>query len=349
MYDLKEVNRISKNLSLRLSPERKYKPNCCCSTCCCHPCKCCLICHCLPCRCCHDCHLYPCCCYHYVPRFKNYSPIKTCNDFEDDIIKKPNEIPKPLRTSSLDIRYKNHNSDYKPRNFDIKVYNTNAYEQVQFNEFLKKLMEVESKIENAKIALALQTDFNCEDAFRIFELNDRGYLEKEDIKYGLSTIGINPNDHELRLFMNRFDLQKQDAINYADFFDILVPFEKEYRTMVENRPPNSCCPSGSPDIFSYGTVFIIKDLFNLLINAEKQINEMRRGFGTLRLKLRHLFGLVDEDKKGYFLNEDLVNYLKRENIFSKGKDADLLYIRLDKNRNGKIDFSELEDEVKTVY
>ena len=31
------------------------------------------------------------------------------------------------------------------------------------------------------------------------------------------------------------------------------------------------------------------------------------------------------------------------------KDADLLFIRLDKNRNGKIDFREVEDEVQTLY
>ena len=49
------------------------------------------------------------------------------------------------------------------------------------------------------------------------------------------------------------------------------------------------------------------------------------------------------------MNQDLVDYLKRENIFSRNKDADLLYIRLDKNRNGKIEYSEIEDEIKTLY
>ena len=34
---------------------------------------------------------------------------------------------------------------------------------------------------------------------------------------------------------------------------------------------------------------------------------------------------------------------------SSNKDADLLFIRLDKNRNGKIDFREVDDEVQTLY
>ena len=42
-------------------------------------------------------------------------------------------------------------------------------------------------------------------------------------------------------------------------------------------------------------------------------------------------------------------YLQRENLLSTNKDADLLFIRLDKNRNGKIDYREVDDEVQTLY
>ena len=31
------------------------------------------------------------------------------------------------------------------------------------------------------------------------------------------------------------------------------------------------------------------------------------------------------------------------------KDADLLFIRLDKNRDGKVDYCEFEDELQTQY
>lgn len=108
----------------------------------------------------------------------------------------------------------------------------------------------ESQIEEAKVSLALRPDFNCEDAFRIFELNGRGFINECDLKCGLNLIGVFPTDHEVRLLMKRFDLQKQGVLNYADFFDMVVPFEKEYRTLVENRCPNSCCPCRCPDAFA---------------------------------------------------------------------------------------------------
>ena len=102
----------------------------------------------------------------------------------------------------------------------------NNYDQNQFNDFLKKLMDVESEIEDVKTNLASNPDFNCEDAFRMFETDDKGYLTGEDIKNGLNLIGLNPTDQEIRLLLKRFDLQKNGNLNYADFFDIVVPFEK---------------------------------------------------------------------------------------------------------------------------
>ena len=359
MYDSQEISRVSQNLSLRLSPERKYSPkNMICRICCCAPCQCCAICHCLPCRCCHLCHCCPCRCIIHSPlRYRTNSPLRNSPSPISDSLKKtysPNRFggsssfmgSTNFRTYNSPTRLRNYNTNL---NYNSNNYNYNDYEQRQFNDLLKKLMSVESQIERIKINLALNPDFNCEDAFRLFELDGRGYLDKEDLKCGLNLIGVCPTDHELRLFMNRFDLQKQGGINYADFFDIVVPFEKEYRNMVEERLPNSCCACRSPDVFSFKTISTLKDLFNYIIDSENQINNLRRTLGTLKIKLRDIFGLLDYLRRGYFTNSDLLVYLQKQCLMTTNKDADLLFIRLDKNRNGKIDFREVEDEVQTLY
>jgi len=238
-------------------------------------------------------------------------------------------------------------------NFDTKYKNSKKkyieHEQKQFNDFLKKLMMIEGEIEKLKIDLCSNPDFNCEDAFRIFELEGRGYLDKDDLKYGLNLLDIYPTDHELRLLMKRFDLQKQGGISFADFFDIVVPFEKDYRSMVEDRLPRSCCPCRCLDVFSISTICTLKDLFKLLIATENEINDIRRSLAILRIKLKDVFELIDYLKIGYFNNKDLVDYFQKENIYYNPKDLDLLFIRLDKNRNGKIDYKEIEDELQTLY
>ena len=222
-YDSQEISKVSQNLSLRLSPERKYAPRNDYSPCCYSPSRCCTICHYVTCRCCNLCHCFPCKCYvHCSPvRYCSpfYSPCRVLSPVKSSI-RKPNS---PTRFGSFSTNNSSYNSPSRLRNQN----NYNAYEEGQFNDFLRKLMNVESQIENAKISLALNPDFNCEDAFRLFECNGRGFLDQNDLKCGLNLIGVCPTEQEVRLLMKRFDLQNTGTLNYADFFDMLVPFEKE--------------------------------------------------------------------------------------------------------------------------
>ena len=48
-------------------------------------------------------------------------------------------------------------------------------------------------------------------------------------------------------------------------------------------------------------------------------------------------------------NNDLIVYLQKNLLFISDKLADLLFIRLDKNRNGNVFYREVEDELQTVY
>ena len=149
--------------------------------------------------------------------------------------------------------------------------------------------------------------------------------------------------------MKRYDLQKNCSLNFSDFFDMIVPFEKDYRNMVENRSPNTYCPNNCPDVFMFGTRMALKNVFNALIDYENKLNCMRRNYTTLRLKLRDIFNLIDPCCTGAFKSEDLDNYLKKKCLFRNPKDEDLLFIRLDKNRDGKVDYCEFEDELQPQY
>ena len=338
---MQEVGKVSQNLSLRLSPDRKYSPKYnTCHTCFYNPCRCCTICHNLPCRCCNLCRCCPCKCNLHCPPFRCCSPC--CS---------PCRFHSPFRAKSPNAPFlkKRNNPNYNSPPRSKQQNNYNSYEEKQFDDFLKKLMDIECRIEATKINLASNPDFNCEDAFRIFECNGRGFLDENDLKCGLSLIGICPTDQEIRLLMKRFDLENQGTINYADFFDMLVPFEKKNRNMVENRIPNSCCPCRCPNVFCPSTICDLRNLFNLILNSENDINNNRKLFGNLRLKIGDILGLLDYLRRGYFTNSDLIVYLQNKRLFSSNKDADLLFIRLDKYRNGKVDYKNVVDELQPIY
>ena len=231
-----------------------------------------------------------------------------------------------------------------------KPYNPDEYEENQFNDFLKDLMLAESDIEKIKIELVKCVDFNIEDCFSIFEQKENNnVLYPEEIKCGLKLLGVFLSDFELKLFFNRFDLMKKGYINYSNFFDIFIPFSKTYRSLSEKKEPNSCCNCQCPEVFSNSTLSILKNLFDAIIKYENKFNVMRRGFTTLNLKLKKIFGKIDMGKCGYFSHDDLVVYMEKNRIFTNDKELDLLFIRLDKNRNGKIDYKEIYDETHPIY
>ena len=282
---------------------------------------------------------------------RKYAPIQVelCNNC--------NQIP--CICGQLNRKENNNNynnSEINLNNFNINTNNNlqnntnlNEFEKNQFNDFLKMLMKAETEIEQRKIDLSLNPDFNCEDAFRIFEKNGRGFLTKDDLKYGLYLLGINTSDFIINLLFKRFDLQKEDEINYADFFDILIPFEKKFRNDVEQRPPRSFCAINNIEIFSEKTIICLRNVLNLIINLENEINEMRKGFSILIRRIKDIFKMFDLQGLGFFNFKDFIRYLKDNDMLDESLNVDLLFIRLDKNRNGKIDFTEIADEIEALY
>ena len=254
-------------------------------------------------------------------------------------------IPSNMNSNRLNSNFELPN--YNNSSINLKSQNNlSSFEKKQFNDFLRMLMEGEKEIEINKIDLALKSDFNCEDAFRIFEKDGQGYITKDDLKYGFNSLGLSMNDNDINLFMKRFDLKKKNNINYQEFFDILVPFDSEYRNIVELRLPISNCPYSSLNVFSVDTIIYLKKVFLSIIDFENKVNNMRKNLYGLSLKIKDIFELFDLENKGYFTYDDYILYLNKNSLMEENLKADLLFIRLDKNRNGNIENYEIYDEIK---
>jgi len=252
----------------------------------------------------------------------------------------PNSIKKSQSQKSLD-------KSQTGKNRKRGVFESAPYKEEleQFVEFLGFLMNVEGTIEDFKIELARREDFNFEDLFRIFEVDGKGYIEPEDLKQGLKLLGLDPSDFDIKLLMKRFDLNQQGLLTYSDFFDMVVSFEKRLRNTVQVRPPNSCCPCKSPDIFECDTLIQIKYLFKLIIDCEREINKRRANFDSLRSKFADVVQFLDYSRRGVINRSDLKLYLTQFNKYNTSKECDLLFIRLDKLRRGEVGIDQIEDEL----
>ena len=51
----------------------------------------------------------------------------------------------------------------------------------------------------------MRSDFNLYDAFRMVDLNANGYVTMDELKKGLSDLGVYASYDELELFIKRYD------------------------------------------------------------------------------------------------------------------------------------------------
>ena len=278
--------------------------------------------------------------------------LNSINKYETSFDNNNKEIERKIISKGLAIRT-SPRRNYNPIEINLNKndnLNLNIKEKNQFNDFLKLLMSAESQIEEAKIELAKKEDFSCADAFKIFVKDNNDYISKDDLKYGLFLLDLNVDDFIINLLFKRFDLNKKDELSYADFFDMLIPFEKIYRDNIEQKTQKSFSCEQSLNLISNETKEIIKNVFNIIINYEVEINEKRKDLLILKRKLKDIFYLFDKKDIGFFGFEEFKKYIEENKLINdKNLNGDLLFIRFDKNRNGKIIFEELSDEFEALY
>ena len=169
-----------------------------------------------------------------------------------------------------------------------------------------KLVDVE--LEFKKQQLSEFEDFNCEDVFRIFEINGKGCILPQELKKGFELLNIPEiSDFDIRLFMKRFDLQNKGKIIFADFFDIIVPFEVESRNKVEGRKPNSSSPQ-NVDVFSNDAKYKLRDILKTIFLRENEIDVSRKKYDSLILGITKIFNDIVCKRKGYFGINDFIMY-----------------------------------------
>ena len=274
-----------------------------------------------------------------IPRLQNYIfNTENIKNFPKKISTTLSLRLSPIRKGRNEIN-NNNNSQIINNN-----KNNNSFYQREFNEYdllnlLENIIEIELEIEKEKIKISKKKDYNIEDIFSFFESNltENNILSKEDLLNGFNNLNLDFNLEDLNIILFRFDLKNLGGLSYSDFFDMLVPFDKKIRDEVENR-------------FSFGlsneTLENIRNLFILILTSEKKINDMKNYIKSLyNVNIPFIFNNYISFNNIFANDFQMESYLKKNGIFINQKGADLLFIRLDKNRDGKFTLDDFLREV----
>ena len=212
-------------------------------------------------------------------------------------------------------------------------------------EFYFLLIEVEKLIETEKIELSQKSDFNIDDALNIFQKGNSEYITGEELKNGLHNLGVIVNNNEVELLMKKYCTNEDYILDNSDFFDMLVPFDKNYREIIENRKPLPYMKNNKI-IFSDLTRESLVNFFKIIISCEITIEKKRQYLKeNYNINFKNFYNKIDTENKGFIFINDFISFFNRLNPDIEEKYIYLLFLRLDRKKNGMIEQIDLINEI----
>jgi len=261
------------------------------------------------------------------------SPLRQSNDLNTSL----------SRSYNRDLNRSYNNEFFKSSLRDSVSTKFNTYEEELFLEYLKDTLSNERELERLKCDLTLKADFNLGDLYKIFELNRLGYLTAGDIKYGMNLFSVFPSMDEINLLIKRYD--GSNTVSSYAFNDMFLPVEREYNRVLKNRICLDYHVKCSPEVFSFESRYAITNFLKALINVENNAEMWREKFYSIKtFYAKLIYDKIDILGKNYITSDDLTRNFKINSVFYSLKDIDLLFFKLDKNRDNRISYSEFINE-----
>ena len=203
---------------------------------------------------------------------------------------------------------------------------------------LSDFITQDSKIEDTKESLAFCTDANLQDLFAFFDYSQTSYISPIDLCESLKELNVYLSINELKMLFNRYDKNADGKLDYEEFCDMILPRKYSIAKLMNERyPPNYFMG------FTKDTQHNIVELFTGIISAEKSNERYRKllhNFSTF-----DLFNLIKPKVSNGIHKEDLDLFMNENGRYLTLFESELLFMRLDKDNDGVICYSEFLGEV----
>lgn len=219
-------------------------------------------------------------------------------------------------------------------------------EQDELVETLRDFIDLDKELERAKQSLALRTDFTLYDGFRVFDYDNNGYANLDDIIEAFEVFRIYPTREEARLFMTRYDTYKNNRLNYAEVCDVFMPTNESSANALRQR--SAKYPNGyyrRLDEFSASTHEALTRVLKLHLEVELNAEALRQKHEeSANFRYDDAFTTLNKWGDDYLTTEDFAEIFKKYGFYPTKAELDILINRFDKDRDGKVSYDEFFEE-----
>ena len=209
---------------------------------------------------------------------------------------------------------------------------------------LREHINLERELENAKINLVRTSDFNVFDAFRIFDMDSRGWISLTDLRVGLNEIGVYPDHEELSLFFKRYDKDEDCRLRFSEFSEAFIPLDAYYANLLNRRHSNDVRGRfySRDDCFLNSTKMEFKSIWRTHLKVEAFSESLRQ-----RLSKRPGFNIIeafnscDLNEDGTITRDELRRLIESRGFYVSEKEVSSLIEKIDKDKDGRISYHEV--------
>lgn len=203
------------------------------------------------------------------------------------------------------------------------------------------------EVEDAKILLASQPDFNLMDAFQMIDVNSKGWITAPELTEALSDYGSFPHKNDVYLFVRRYDRDSDGRLLYSDFCDAFTPKDLHAANTMSRRQAyhlhHGYCRE---HYFVRETRDLFMRTFRTHFNCEESAELLRKRLSRRpKFSVHDAFTTVDADKNGYITREEFKKLLNESKVYVTDKELQSLVDRYDKNADGRVSYSEFMEEL----
>lgn len=252
-----------------------------------------------------------------------------------------------------------HQSTYTPKALKNLTYttpelqyNTNPLTTILLNQendlvsCIRSQIDLSRQLEYIRVTLSTLPDFNLVDGFRQFDTKGRTYITSSDIEEMLEKSDVKLHADEVLLLIKHYSSFKDNKLRFHDWNRMICSRENEYSMLLKNRNTYSSNPRKLPIPFSDETQRVFLEVIKSLLHQEVECERMRQELDRKPLfNLKESFGILDSDMDGFVSVDEVLRVISLHKVHACAKDLDCVMERFDKNRDGRVSYSEFLEEL----
>jgi Ca2+-binding EF-hand superfamily protein len=218
-------------------------------------------------------------------------------------------------------------------------------------KYFKDVIELEINLEGNKERFSLQPDVTVSNLYKIFDKEFCGSISMFQMRDNLLGLDVFVNIDEVKLLFKRYNSSNsgkfrynmKNNISYNDFSEMILPQKYEYSKLIQRREISSTSS------LSYDTRFKFSNLLKTIIENEKNVELFRKLLNAnIFFNSIKAFNLIKPKYRDYITITDLQLFFRMNSVNVLGAEVELLFRRLDKNRDGVVSCQEVMNNLKLV-